>query len=99
MTNPAPSTTVIAPSGGATVTATQLLDAVASPGVSQVTYEISGNGLTDSVIGTATPTIYGWLDSWNTATVPNGSYTLQSVASYSGGVTGSSAPVTITVSN
>ena len=99
VTNPVPSTTVVLPSGGSTLTGSQILGAVASAGVSQVTFEISGNGLTDSVIGTATPTIYGWLDSWNTTTVPNGSYTLQSVASYSGGGTGTSTPVTITVSN
>ncbi len=51
------------------------------------------------LIATATPTIYGWLASWNTTTVPNGPYTLQSVASYAGGVSGTSAPITITVGN
>ena len=50
------------------------------------------------MIATATPTIYGWLASWNTTTVPNGSYTLQSVAS-SGGLTGTSPGITITVNN
>ena len=32
-------------------------------------------------------------------TVVNGQYTLQSVASYAGGVSGTSAPITITVGN
>jgi hypothetical protein len=41
---------------------------------------------------TATATIYGWLAAWNTAGVPDGTYTLESVASYGGGVTGVSAP-------
>ena len=42
-------------------------------------------GLSGHVVGTATPTLYGWLDSWNTTTVPNGSYVLVSYASGPGG--------------
>ena len=62
-------------------------------------YEVSGGSLSNVVIATATPTIFGWLASWNTTTVPNGPYTLQSVASYAGGVSGTSAPIMISVSN
>ncbi len=51
------------------------------------------------MIATATPTIYGWLATWNTTTVPNGTYSLQSVASYAGGVSAASASITITVTN
>ena len=51
------------------------------------------------MIATATPTIYGWLAAWNTTTVPNGTYTLQSVASYQGGVSGTSPGITVIVSN
>lgn len=94
-----PTTTVGIPSNNATVSSTaQVLDAAASSGVTLVQYEITGGNLTDSVIATATPTIYGWLAKWNTTTVPNGTYTLQSVAT-SNGVTGTSAPVTIVVDN
>jgi hypothetical protein len=94
-----PSTFIGIPSNNATVSGTsQILDAGASSGVTQVQYEISGGTLTDSVIATATPTIYGWLAKWNTTTVANGTYTLQSVAS-SNGVSGTSAPVTISVNN
>ena len=77
----------------------QLLDAAASPSASHVQYEITGGTLTDSVIATATPTYYGWLALWNTTTVANGTYALQSVASYSGGNSVTSAPVTIIVNN
>ena len=77
----------------------QYLDAVASSGVTGVKYEVTGGSLSDSVIATATPTIYGWLASWNTTTVPNGTYALQSVASYAGGVSGASAPITVSVTN
>jgi hypothetical protein len=67
--------------------------------VTRVQYEVTGGSLTNSVIATATPTIYGWLASWNTTTVSNGTYALQSVASYAGGVSAPSAPITISVTN
>ena len=87
--NPPPSTTVVLPANNATVSGTsQGLDAIASSGTTKVQYEITGGVLTDSVIATATPTIYGWVATWNTTTVPNGTYALQSVATYSGGVSG-----------
>jgi hypothetical protein len=95
----APTTAVVLPSNGATLSGNQYLDAVASPGVTGVQYEVTGGSLSNTVIATATPTIYGWIASWNTTTVPNGTYTLQSVASYAGGVSAASAPITITVSN
>jgi hypothetical protein len=94
-----PSTTVIIPSNNTTVSGTrQVLDATASSGTTHVLFEITGRTLTDSVIATATLTYYGWIALWNTAGVPNGSYTLQSVAS-SDGVSGTSSPLTISVSN
>ena len=98
--NPTPSTEVVIPSNNATVSGTsQVLDAAASLGVTQVQYEVTGGTLTDSVIATATPTIYGWIALWNTTGVPDGTYTLNSVASYTDGVSGTSPPITITVDN
>jgi Bacterial Ig domain len=98
--NPAPTTTVVIPSNGATQSGTAaLLDASASANVTSVRYELTGGTLTDQVIATATPTYYGWLAQWNTTTVPNGTYTLQSVAAYAGGVTGTSPGVSVTVNN
>ena len=98
--NPTPSTEVVIPSNNSAVSGTsQILDAGASSGVTQVQYEITGGTLTDSVIATGTPTIYGWLAKWNTTNVANGTYTLQSVAVYSGGVAGTSSGVTVTVAN
>ena len=47
---------------------------------------------------TATPTLYGWLCAWNTATVPNGTYVLVSGAINSAGVAFSSG-VSVTVDN
>ena len=98
--NPAPTTTVLIPSNGATQSGTAaLLDASASANVTSVKYELTGGTLSDQVVATATPTYYGWLGQWNTTTVPNGTYTLQSVAAYSGGVTGTSPGVSVTVAN
>jgi virginiamycin B lyase len=99
--NPAPTSTVLIPAGGASVSGvSSLLDASASAKVSSVTYELSGGSLTNPVvISGSTPTIYGWIGQWNTTSVPNDTYMLQSVACYAGGVCGTSAPITITVDN
>ena len=94
-----PSTQVVVPSAGATASGTQvLLDATASAGVTEVRFEVTGGSLNNFVIGTATPTIYGWVVLWNSTTVVNGTYTLQSVAT-SGGTSGSSTGISIMVSN
>ncbi len=98
--NPPPTTTVIIPATGSTQSGgTALLDAAAPTSVTSVTFELTGGTLNDQVVAKASPTIYGWVGQWNTTTVPNGTYTLQSVASYGGGVTGVSAPVTLSVNN
>ena len=96
---PPPTTNVVIPSNNATLSGTQLLDAFASSGVTQVQYELTGGTYSHTVIATGNPTYYGWLANWKTTTVPNGVYTLQSVASYGGEVSGTSAGITITVSN
>jgi hypothetical protein len=95
-------TTVLIPSSGATLSGSAaVLDAVAS-GTSDVTslqFEVSGGSLSDQVVGTATPTIYGSILEWNTTSVPNGTYTLQSVATEVGGTTATSSGVMVTVAN
>jgi hypothetical protein len=78
-----------------------VLDATAA-GTSDVTgvqYELSGASLSNQVVATGTPTIYGWLALWNTTGVPNGTYTLQSVATEVGGTTATSLGITVTVAN
>ncbi len=97
-----PSTAVLVPSNNATVSGARvILDAGASAGVTQVQFEVSGGpaNLNDLVVATAVPTYYGWIAEWNSTTVANGSYSLQSVASLSGGRSVSSSRVTITVNN
>jgi hypothetical protein len=99
--NAPPNTFVALPANNATLLGHQWLDAVASPGVASVNYVISGgpNNLVDTLISGSALTIYGWIGGWTSTTVPNGTYTVQSVASYAGGVTGTSAPITVTVAN
>ena len=92
------STTVVVPSNGATVSGTQVvLDATTSSAVTQVQFELRGR--TGSVVVTATPTFYGWLTEWDSSTVANGTYSLQSIATSSGGQTSTSPGIRITVNN
>jgi hypothetical protein len=100
---PNPSTSVIIPSNGATITGSPLLDAIAtdsSGSISKVQFYLTGGSLNNELIGTATPTLYGWLsNSWNSTSVPDGTYKITSVATDSGGNVGTSDPVTVTVGN
>ena len=96
----APATSVLIPSTGAPLSGSTYLDASASNATS-VEFLLVGGSYTlysPHVVGTATLSLYGWLDSWNTTTVPNGSYTLFSYATGPGGSTASSG-VSITVNN
>ncbi len=98
VSNP-PTTSVLFPSSGATLSGSTTLDASASNATS-VEFRIFGGiyGYSAPVLCTATLTYYGWLCSWDTTKVPNGSYALLSEAFNSGGSTFSSG-VGITVSN
>ncbi len=101
--NPPPTTSIVIPSNGASVSGAQvLLDAGASDsvaGVSSVGFYLTGGSLNDVLIATATPSYYGWIASWNSATVPDGTYTLQSEASDPGGDQGVSPAISVTVAN
>jgi hypothetical protein len=91
--NNPPTTSVVIPSNGATLSGSTLLDASASNATS-VEFQLFGGvyGFYGPILCTATPTYYGWLCSWNTTSVPNGSYLVSSLAfnstgsAYSGGV-------------
>jgi hypothetical protein len=75
--NPAPTATVARPSNGAKVSGSTILDASATNAIG-VVFRLFGGiyGYSGPVICTATLTLYGWVCSWNSATVPNGSYVL-----------------------
>jgi hypothetical protein len=66
-----PTTSVVIPSNGAVQSGSQYLDAIASPGATQVQYELSGGpqSYTDKVISGSTPSSYGWIGGWDTTVV------------------------------
>jgi hypothetical protein len=81
-----PSTSVLVPSSGATLSGSTYLDASALNATSVEFLLFGGTyGYSAPVVCTATPTYYGWLCSWNTTNVPNGTYVLVSEASGAGG--------------
>jgi hypothetical protein len=97
--NPSPATSILIPSNGATLSGSTYLDASASNATSVKFWILGGSyGFTGKMISTATSTIYGWLDDWNTKTVPNGSCVVVSEALNSGGSAFSSG-VPVTVAN
>ncbi len=96
---PPPTATVLLPSNGATVSGSTILDAGAMNATS-VEFRLFGGiyGYAAPVLCNATATLYGWLCSWNSVTVPNGSYVLLAEASNSAS-TAFSPAVNITVKN
>ena len=97
----APATAVVIPSNGAALRGNVVLDASASAGlgVVKVQFVLTGGSYNKSVIGTATPTIYGYINLWNTTGVPGGTYTLQSIVTDNDGNTAYGTGITITVDN
>jgi chitinase len=96
-----PMTSIVIPSNGATLSGTTTLDAKASDNVkvSRVEFHLTGGSSNDVLIGTATPSPYGWIAQWDTTSVPNGTYTLNSVAYDPANNSGRSASVNVTVQN
>jgi hypothetical protein len=100
--NSPPATSVLIPSNGASVAGTQVLldaGAAANVGVTKVEFHLTGGSLNNALVATATPTMYGWLVNWDSTTVPDGTYTLQSDAYDGAGNVGVSPPITLTVAN
>jgi acyl-homoserine-lactone acylase len=98
-----PTTSLLVPSGGSSLSSSVDLDAAASDplGVTKVEFTLSGGpgDVSNQVISTASPTVYGWIGAWDTRAVPNGTYTLESVATDTAGNAGASPPVTLSVVN
>ena len=94
-----PVTRVVKPAGQAQLSGRQHLAAIASSklGVRDVEFRITGESRT--VIERAASYIYGWAADWNTRSVPNGTYTVYSVAYGITGLVTTSAGVAIDVSN
>ncbi len=96
---PPPTTSVIVPANGTVLSGRRPLDAIASANVASVSFELTGGTLRHHVISGSRQTFGGWIGKWNTTTVPDGAYTLQSVATNFENVSATSAGITITVHN
>jgi Bacterial Ig domain len=97
-----PETWVTSPFSGSTLHRYVFLTAGATSdeySVTRVDFLLSGGGFHDATIARATLTYNGWLAGWNSATVPNGSYQLLSVAYDATGKSGRSKSISIRVSN
>jgi hypothetical protein len=96
-------TSVLAPSNGATVNGSSVLLIASGAGpstINGVDFTLSGGSLSAPVhVGTAVESYFGWHATWNTTSTPNGTYTLQSVITDSGGTTATSAGITVTIAN
>ncbi len=95
-------THVVIPANGSTLSGTELLDAstVDTVAVTKIEFHLTGGTLHDTLIATGSrPTFLGSLVYWNTASVANGTYTLQSVAYDVAHKMTRSKPVTVLVKN
>ncbi|MGH9081105.1 MAG: hypothetical protein ACRDYE_13735, partial [Acidimicrobiales bacterium] len=99
ITDVAPKTRILAPVPGRDLHGGQWIVADASSrfGIKRVVLRVTGDGRTMTEPAGRFP--YGWLGGWNTKTVPNGSYTVTSVAYDGLGGTTNSAGVHVTVDN
>jgi hypothetical protein len=100
-------TQVLVPSAAATVGGNVILDASAegTAPVTGVTFTATQGSAVETV-GKATPTIYGWIAQWDAGasagsppspSYPNGTWSIQSVATEAGGTTATSSPIEITL--
>ncbi len=95
-------TKVIVPSNGTTVRGSRVTLDASTAGTNDITsvrFVVTSALLSNHVVGNAALTLDGWITNWNTITVPNGSYTLQSIATERGGMTAISPGIVVTVDN
>ena len=99
--NTPPSATLTVPASGASLKGDQALDCSASDsgGVAGVTFRLTGGSFSDALIATGTLTYYGWIATWDTATVPDGAYQVNCDATDTAGNIGVSAGVPVGVHN
>ena len=90
-----PTVAITSPASGATVSGTITVTASASDNVGVAGVQFRVDGISSGAEATTAP----YSISWNTATAANGSHTLTAVARDAAGNLGTSAPVTVTVSN
>ena len=94
-------TSVLVPANGAVVSGTRILDAgiSVSTGGTKIRFRITVEASHRALVVVAKPTLEGWVAYWNTTTVANGTYVVQSVLVYPDRATAASAPISVTVEN
>jgi Bacterial Ig domain len=94
-------TSIIVPANDSTVSGNTALDAVVgdSTNVKRVEFQATGPSLHSAIIGTASPTPYGWVTLWDTTKVANGVYLVRSVLVRSDATRIFSSPSGIRVEN
>jgi hypothetical protein len=99
---PPPSTKLVRPGDGTDVRGGLFLVATSTDRVLATTavhFTISGSGVAPSTTIPAGRFPYGWIGGLNTTTLPDGTYTIRSVAINAAGAIGRSKPVTVHVDN
>ncbi len=94
-------TRVLLPANGSALSGTTVFIAEATDylPVTRVEFLLRDASHNSTTIGIARPSLLGWIAKWNTASVANGTYALQSVAYDGAGISSQSADTTITVNN
>ncbi len=100
-TSPKVVTNLLRPANDATLSGTVPLVATATDyfTVTKIDFYLTGSSDHGTLIGTAKISPFGWATSWNTTTVPNGTYRLHSVAYDVAGRSGHGNDITVTVKN
>jgi hypothetical protein len=93
------SATLAAPASGALWSGTTWFAAATRGPATSVEFHLSGNGLADRVVGVGVPSIYGWLCAWNSATVPDGVYSVFARASNGSDKTVDTPAVSVSIAN
>ena len=94
-------TSVQRPAHGSTLSGRTILDAITTDNVKVVRedFVLAAGGSNGRVIATGIRSLYGWIAYWNTATVADGTYSLESVAYDSAGKIARSKPIAVVVKN
>ena len=102
--NTPPTTKVVLPTTGSTLSGTSTLQAKAKAfygvSISGVQFTLTGGSYNKTVIGTATLSGHKYVYAWDSTSVPNGTYKVRSLATdEAAGNTAYSKPISITVEN
>jgi hypothetical protein len=98
---PALVTSVLVPHDRGVVSGSTVLDAEATDylPITKVSFQLTNEAQHTVVIATGRLKAYGWVATWDTTAVPDGTYVVRSVAVDAAGRHDESPPVTITVKN